>query len=97
MRVEKILKRDNGDRVKIITEFHCEWHRNEHEWSFRIETCGKGKRKWRGIIDEDHYKYRRLSNPDRKEYEKEKALQFVSKEEVLEASLDVWGELIPAV
>ena len=46
METEKIIKREDGSRVRIVTSFTCEYRRNEFRYLSMVQRCGKGKRKW---------------------------------------------------
>lgn len=44
MQIEKILKRDNGKRVKITVALSVQW--DSYYWSEHVSYCEKGKRKF---------------------------------------------------
>ena len=49
-----------------------------------VYTCGKGKRKFNSVHDRDSYGYRYLSMEDRANVDKAKALDYATREQVME-------------
>jgi len=93
---EKILKRPDGTRVKIIVSF---WDsRTGYRYDIEdVRTCAKGKRTWVPVQDSNCYSYRRLSLDDRAKEKVKEELKVVTKEEVLQAKLELWEKLKPTM
>lgn len=93
MNHEEVFKRPDGSKVMIRVNF---WLNNiVPNYDITVYKCEKGKRTWRGTIDTDDYKYRSLSPDDRKTFRREKILEFVTKDEILQASSVIWNKLKP--
>ncbi len=90
----KIIKRKDGSRVRIKVSFHLFGGR-EFVYDTSVQTCGKGKRKWRSFVDVDDHQYRALSMEEREIYKNKKELEVVTKEEVLESKVELWNSLMP--
>lgn len=97
MRSEKVLKREDGFRVKLIVMFEYCGYRNDMEWNWEILTCPARKRKFIDPVSTDDYEYRRLNLRDRVVYKKEVYGQYITKEEVLHAMTELWNSLKPTV
>lgn len=80
MRHERILKRDDGSKVKITVDLGID--SSNCWWSVRVETCDKGKRKWINTYDGNDYRYRKLDLAARQEYRLQKQLEKVTLEEI---------------
>ena len=93
---EKIIKREDGSRVKIFVDLF-DVRYGELAYRTSASTCGKGKRTWYGSFDSNHYMYRQLSMEDRRTYEHESQLDFVSEDELLQAKTELWEKLKPEV
>lgn len=94
MRDETILKRDNGDKVKILCEVYVDFH-NPPNWQINVHTQQKGKRLWLGTHSTDDYAWRRLDSKERERYEMTIYLKYVSAEEIYQAKLSLWEQMKP--
>jgi hypothetical protein len=93
-RLEKMIKREDGSRIKIIVEiFNVNYGSLQYKSS--VLHCDKGKRTWRGTFNSDDYEYRGLSMDDRRKFEYESQLEFVSDQEILQAKIELWESLKP--
>lgn len=97
MKHEKIIKRDDGSRVRITVELVVEWCRNEARWSFVVHSCDKGKRKWKTPVNHDDYSWRKLGMEERREEDHRRSLQLASPQEVEEAMLELWQKIKPSM
>lgn len=95
MKTEKILKREDGSRVKIIVDYYTERYMQKQGYSTLVFTCEKGKRTWKPSFDEDCYRYRTLSMEDRKVFEEESKFNHVTEEELLDAKMLLWQMMKP--
>ena len=97
MRYEKILKRQDGSRVRILVEFRAEWNAIKPVWDFVVHACEKGKRTWTTPCDSNDYSFRKLSMEDRAKLIREKSLLLASVEEVESAMLELWETIRPSM
>lgn len=95
MKHEKIYKRQDGSKVKVIAEFSVDAYRNNHSWGFSVEFCEPNKRTWRSPVDTDNYMWRKLSMEDRRKDNVRKFLELVSVSEVLETQNELYKMLGP--
>lgn len=93
MNHEKILRRDDGSRVKIKVWFFE--YRGKLDWRFQTFVCQKGKRTWTSPVNRDDYAWRKLNQEDRKTENIRRSLTLASPEEVHEALLEAWELLKP--
>lgn len=90
---EKIIKRDDGLRVKIRTWYFE--YQGKLEWRFQTSVCPKGKRTWTSPVNHDRYAWRQLNQEDRKADDICQFLTLASPEEVYDAMLEAWQLLRP--
>jgi len=81
MTFERILKRENGDRVMIKVRLLL-YHGDSAQWFYDVYTCQKGKRTWKSAYDEESWEYRKLSMEERKLYGESEMLKHVTKQEI---------------
>jgi hypothetical protein len=93
MTYEKIIVRENGDKVKLLINFFL-LSLSQPTYKINVYLCGKGKRKY-NEIKFDSYDYRRLGMEGRKDFEYQEYLKHVTEDELHEAKLEVWQKLIP--
>jgi len=95
LKYEKIIRREDGSRVKIELEFRHDYRNIEYVTA--VFTCGKRKRTWEPTYDRDGYHYRGLSMDDRLEFAHDSQFSVISKEELLEAKTEYWESLRPSL
>lgn len=97
MQVEKILKRESGDRVKIQITL-VTGRGNNAEYKVVVETCLKGKRTWVPVIDRNCHIYRKtkFASPERNEFSKKLNLAVVTESEINTAKIAMWEILHPS-
>ncbi|MCP4356295.1 MAG: hypothetical protein GY793_11870 [Proteobacteria bacterium] len=97
MRHEKIIRREDGSRIKIEVSVYMDGHGGgKPRYDFTVTLCEKGKRTFKGVHNFDYdYTWRAMSMEDRKKYCKNKYLEYVSTEEVNQAFLELWEMLKP--
>jgi hypothetical protein len=91
MRHEKIFRREDGSQVKLQVFFRSEYY-TASPWSFEVFLKKKRGKTWYSPIDEDDYRWRRLPLIARQQDKHRQYLEFVTKEEVLEAMNELWEE-----
>jgi hypothetical protein len=92
---EKILKRDDGSRVKIKVSLNNYLSRGNLQYSTMVFSCEKGKRTWRSTFNSDDYTYRKLSMDGRREFEYKSQFNIVTEIELQQARLELWEKLKP--
>lgn len=92
-RLEKTLKRENGERIKIICNFRGDYRRSRYE--VQVLHCDKGKRTWKGCCDTEHHMFRRLSIEERSQAVEKSYLNYVTEQEILDAKLELWELMKP--
>lgn len=97
MKHEKIIKRDDGSRVRITVELAVEWNRDESRWSFVVHSCDKGKRTWRTPVNHDDFSWRKLGTEERREEDQRRSLTLASREEVEQVMLELWQKIKPSM
>lgn len=90
---EKIIVRENGDKVKLLINFFI-LGLNKPTYKLNVYLCEKGKRKFNEITF-DSYEYRRLGTDRRKYFEYQEYLNHVTDYEMHEAKLEAWEKLKP--
>jgi len=92
-RKEKILRRDDGLRVKVISKLIQ--YSNKAEYKQYVLVCQKRKRTWISPTDTNNYTYRRLSMEDREKRRVAEMKEFVSETELSCALVELWENLKP--
>lgn len=90
---EKIIKRGDGSRIKILVSASEEFGRLVYRQS--VKVCQKGKRTWVWPFDNDGYAFRKMSRDDRESFSQEQFLLVASKEEFLQAKMELWEKFKP--
>jgi hypothetical protein len=93
--LEKILKRDNGDRVKITISMSLYLRADGFEYDHRIQVCAKRKRIWKPVYDGNDYVFRGMRQIAKAEHIKQRELEHVTAEEIYAAKLELWLSLEP--
>lgn len=87
MRHERILKRDDGSKVKITVSLGID--SSDCHWSVRVETCQPGKRTWIDTHDGDDWQYRKLDLDGRQSYKLQKQLEKVTIQEIHDTKVEL--------
>jgi hypothetical protein len=96
MRHEKIIRRDDGSRIKIEVSVSLDFYtREEPHYSFVSSSCGKGKRLFKSPHSDNDYTWRALDIPERIEYANQEYFTICTEAEVLEAYLETWELMKP--
>jgi len=93
--IEHILIREDGNKVKITAFFTT--YSSTPKFETNVRTCLKGKRTWVSVLDTDSFSYRRLDRAERTKHEYQCQLDYVTKEELLEAKLELWQSIKPMI
>lgn len=97
MKHEKIIRRDDGSRVKIEVRLICEYTRDYPQWSFQCYRCERGKRTWTTGVNHDDYSWRRLSHEERLAEDRRRSLLLASEAEVAETMRELIALIVPSV
>jgi hypothetical protein len=92
-----IIKREDGTRYKIDVRSYYDNYSNSMRYPFDVLKCLPKKRKFRNVVNTDDWEYRCLTMDQRRVYEKELQLLYVTKEEIYAAKIDVWNSLKPSI
>ncbi len=97
MRHEKIIRREDGSRIKIEVSVYMDgFGGGKPKYRFHVSSCEKGKRTFKNVYNFDRdYTWRALKMDDRLIYSQNKYLEHVSAEEVNQAFLELWEMLKP--
>jgi hypothetical protein len=93
MKVEEILKRPDGSRVKIVVDFWADCFRSNVTWAVQVSVCGPRKRTWMLVLDGNRFDYRFTDN--RQAYIDSVNEKFVTPEEILAVKTKLWMGLKP--
>jgi hypothetical protein len=96
LKTEEILKRDDGSRVRIVVELYTPSF-GEAEYRFHVQTCAKGKRTWKGVVDNNSYAYRCLTMEKRRELKIAEYMKVISDAELLNAKMKMWESFKPEI
>jgi hypothetical protein len=97
MRTELLLKRDNGDRVKIAV--HLRGFGGETPlYTTNVYSCKKGKRTWVSAVDTDCFRYRAtpFASPEREFFVEKLKLKVVTEAEINQAKIQLWESVHPS-
>lgn len=95
MEHEKIIKRDNGTRVKIRVEAYMDSFSGDGpKYSFTASSCEKSKRTFKSPSFPE-YEYRKLSMGERRKYMEPLYLTICTREEVNAIYLELWEKMKP--
>ncbi len=97
MQHEKIIKRENGDSVKIDVSISISFYHKDLQnlYSVGVAIKPKNKRIWVYIQNQDDYSWRKLNSKERQEYDMKNYLLHVTAEEILEVKRELWKLLEP--
>lgn len=90
---EKILKRPDGSRVKIVVHF-IGMSISEFVYETHVLTCPPKKRTFADPFVRG-YGFRILSKHEREEFIKREQLKYVTEFEILEAKRELWKKMEP--
>jgi hypothetical protein len=93
VKYEKVIKRQNGKRVRIIVSAH--FAQNLVEYRVMVHICEPKKRTWVSTFNSMDYSYRSLSIHDRKQCEYKALLNHASESELHDAKLELWEAMKP--
>lgn len=95
-RLEKILKRGDGSRIKIIVELSVDYPcRNGANFNVTVFACLPKKRTWLPSTDLNDYFYRAMSRHEKKEARMNDLLHIVTYDEINQAQLELWNSIKP--
>lgn len=91
---EKIIKRADGTRIKIVVRFYTDMITGPI-WEYFILKCEPLKRTWFAAVDFDSYTYSGLNQEQKQEFERIENLKHASAEEIQTAMLEMWESIKP--
>lgn len=94
---EKIIRREDGSRVKIWVSFTCDSWGRKPEWSFGCQRCERGKRTWKSPVEISSYTIKRLRGEERDNAIRQAYLTLASEAEVLEVMNELLASIKPVV
>ena len=96
MKTELLLRRDNGDRVKITVTLN-RFGDSSPLYGVDVDTCQKGKRTWLSAVDTNCYKYRAtpFASSEREDFAEKLKLALVTDEEIHQAKIQLWESIKP--
>lgn len=92
---EKIIKRDNGSRVKISVSLTIDFSRIN--WQTDVWTCAARKRTWINSVDHNSWDYRSMDMQERGEYRTEKQLEVVTRQEIYNTKRELVDAIIDSI
>ena len=97
MKTELLLKRQNGDRVKVTVSLN-RYGGSAPLYAVDVDTCQKGKRTWISAVDTNCYKYRStpFASTERESFAKNLKLALVTEDEINQAKIKLWESLHPS-
>ena len=93
---EKILRRDDGSRVKIKVRLPGEYN-GDIDYPTEVHTCAKRKRTWVPTFDRDDYIYRGMSTEEQDAFKYDSQFKSVSSDELLAAKMELWETFMPSI
>ena len=94
---EKIIRRDDGSRVKIMVRLSAEWSRESYLWDFECYKCDAGKRTFYQPFVDRGYLPRHMTAEQREAERKRNNLTLASEEEVLDVMRELLAKIEPKV
>ena len=94
MKIEEIIKREDGTRVRINVSIDT--YRDKLSYEFYVHYCEKGKRTWKSPHSSDDHVWRSLDMKDRQEYKKEKYFKIATPLEVHSIAMKLWKSIEPS-
>ncbi len=94
----KIIERSDKSKVKIRVQFKTSYSSvSSCSYDFDVYILPPRKRIWINVSYEltQSYLYRKLGNVERREAILNKQLEYVTKEEIYAAKLELWQKLKP--
>ena len=91
--LEKVLKRNDGSRVRIKVRFISDI--TYRDYAVNVTHCDKGKRKWKSCRNIESHAHRVLNMEERREDIKRAQLDYVTVQEIFAVKLDLWELMKP--
>lgn len=93
MRHEIILVREDKTKLKITaSSFDCY---GQIKYRFKVDICLLNKRTYSCLCSTDDYQWRKLDTMGRQNYEMNKYLEYVTKEEIMYCVTRLWETMKP--
>lgn len=86
MKVEKIFKRYDGSKIKLIVEFFTtNYSSDPAKYKVEVYKCAPNKRTYYNVIDSDDYRWRDLSMVERSIANMNKSFEYITRQELQKA------------
>ena len=96
MRHEKIIKNEDGSRVKITVSMSTDSrHMSGADYTISVETCEPKKRTFKSVVDGNSYSYRGLSMDERRKFCLDKNIEIAGKDAINKAMIECWEKAKP--
>ena len=96
MKHEKIVKKEDGSRVKITVSMSTDsWRFSDINYHISVDTCEPRKRTFKPAVDDTSYLYRSLSMDDRREHCLKKNIEIAGKDNINAAIIECWEKAKP--
>lgn len=97
MRHERILKRDDGSRVKITVSLDTASYKSTATWSFSCHACAPNKRTWITPVDHHDYRWRKLKHEQKIAEDLRRCLMLATEQEVLDTMRECLAKCEPKI
>lgn len=97
MEHHKVITREDGTKYQInVTILTDSLYNETVSWRVNVVYKEKNKRKWKPLpTDLYDYQIRELNFKDKRKYYESNFLNYVTKDEILEAKLELWNKIKP--
>jgi hypothetical protein len=92
--MEKIYKKEDGSKVKLIVDFNFSFNRNNSTYRINVYLCAPNKRKYIKV-DSDDWEYRNLSMEDRRKANMVECMKYITEDQLYSVCHLAWNEMKP--
>lgn len=93
MRLDYILRRDDGSRIKITVDLSMEYGRDA-KYTFSVFSCKKRKSTWNRVVQEN-FSHRTMSYQEKQSFFETESMNFITEDELMSAKLKLWNSIKP--
>lgn len=97
MRLEKIIKRQDGSRIQMYVSLDTGSFNDTASWQVNVYECPKGQRRFLSVYSGDDYNYRKLSLTERANFILEAQLKWVTLDEIKAAKMELINKIISTI
>lgn len=95
MKIEHLMKKDNGLEVKLIVRLITDPYSSRFKWTLEGFYRIKPKRKFESVVHKGYY-YRSLNPEERTKLHYKALLEYVTEEDIYNAKMVLWESIKPA-